>query len=291
MGAPTRWVTAVVGGALAVAAWLWSGLDDANLERPQGLAGEAPKHAAAPAAGLAALSGAAPSASGPRGPEAFERWLENESSLRGVTLDGAWDVDAQGRLKPTMALRRRFDQLLSLAGEATVDEITAYIGHDVNLLAGSSAAAQVQGLWQRYVELQQYRFSVQPDMRDRGTWANALAERQQVRRRLLGEAVARAFFADEEAMLQTTIAAAPASVSFQSIDKSTLSPQAAQRLAQEDASWADWERRLADAKREQAALQAQAELSTQQRDEALLRYVAQRFSASEIIRVKALLQM
>ncbi|RQP21419.1 lipase secretion chaperone [Piscinibacter terrae] len=288
MGAPTRWVTAVVGGALAVAAWLWSGLNDADLERPQALAGETPKHAAAPAAGLAALSTAA---SAPRGPEVFERWLENESSLRGITLDGAWDVDSEGRLKPTLALRRRFDQLLSLAGEATVDEIAAYIGHDVNQLAGSSAAAQVQGLWQRYVELQQYRFTVQPDMRDRGTWANALAERQQVRRRLLGEVAAKAFFADEEAMLQTTIAAAPGAAGFQSIDKSTLSPQAAQRLSQEEAAWADWERRLADARREQASLSARVELSPQQRDEALLRYVGQRFNASEMVRVKALLQL
>jgi lipase chaperone LimK len=291
MSAPTRWITAGVGGALVFAAWLWSGLDDANLERPQALAGDAPKHAAAPAAGLAALKAAAPAASAPRGPEAFERWLENESSLRGVTLDGAWDVDSQGRLTPTLALRRRFDQLLSLAGEATVDEITAYIGHDVSLLAGPSAAAQVQGLWTRYVELQQYRFNVQPDMRDRGTWATALAERQQVRRRLLGEAVAKAFFADEEAMLQASIAAPAGAMRFQSIDKSTLSPQAAQSLAQEEASWADWERRLADAKREQAALQAKAELSPQQRDEALLRYVGQRFSASELVRVKALLQI
>lgn len=291
MSAPTRWITAGVGGALLVAAWLWSGLDDANLERPQALAGEAAKHAPPLAAGLAPPNAAAPAASAPRGPEAFERWLESDSSLRGVTLDGAWDVDSQGRLTPTLALRRRFDQLLSLVGEAAVEEITAYIGHDVTQLAGPSAAAQVQGLWQRYVELQQYRFTVQPDMRDRGSWANALAERQQVRRRLLGEAAAKAFFADEEAMLLASTAAPAGPVNVQSIDKSTLSPQAAQRLAQEEASWADWERRLADAKREQAALQAQAQLSPQQREETLLRYVGQRFSANELVRVKALLQM
>lgn len=291
MIAPTRWVAAVVGGALILAAWLWSGLDDSDLARPQALARDASKPQAEVHPALASLSAAAPSASAPRRPEDFEHWLESESSLRGVSLDGAWDVDSEGRLQPTMALRRRFDQLLSLVGEATVDEITAFVSHDVTALAGPSAAQQVVDLWKHYIELQQHAFTAQVDMRDRGTWATALAERQQVRRRLLGEAVAKAFYADEDAALQAMLAAPAGPSNFQSIDKASLSPQAAQRLQQEEAAWADWERRLADAKREQAELQARAEMSPEQRNEALMRYVGQRFSASEIVRVKALLQM
>jgi lipase chaperone LimK len=291
MIAPTRWVAATVGGALILAAWLWSGIDDPDPSRAQALAPAAAQPQAPVHPALASLSAAAPSASAPRSPEDFEHWLEEKSSLRGVSLDGAWDIDSEGRLKPTMALRRRFDQLLTLVGEATLDEIAAYVDHDVTALAGPAAAQQVLDVWRRYVELQKHAFNLQVDMRDRNTWAPAQAERQDVRRRLLGEPVARAFYAEEDTMLQAVLAAPPAAtVSFQSIDKSTLPPDAAERLRQEEVAWADWERRLADAKREQAALQSHEEMSQAQRDEALNRYVAQRFKADELVRVRALLQ-
>lgn len=292
MIAPTRWVAAVVGGALVLAAWLWSGIDDPNPPRAQALAPPAAQPQAPARAVLASLSAAAPSASAPRSPEDFEHWLEEKSSLRGISLDGAWDIDSEGRLKPTLALRRRFDQLLSLVGEATLDEITAYVERDVTTLAGPAAAQQVLDVWRRYVELQKHAFNLQVDMRDRSTWAPAQAERQDVRRRLLGDEVARAFYAEDDAMLQAVLATPPATaVSFQSIDKASLPPEAAQRLRQEEAAWADWERRLGDAKREQAALQAHEEMSQVQRDEALSRYIQQRFKADELVRVRALLQV
>jgi hypothetical protein len=66
-------------------------------------------------------------------------------------------------------------------------------------------------------------------------------------------------------------------------------PAAAERLRQEEVAWADWERRLADAKREQAALQSHEEMSQAQRDEALVRYIAQRFKLDELVRVQGLL--
>ena len=292
MNAPTRWVAAVVGGALVLAAWLWSGIDDPDSSRAQALAPPAAQPQAPAHPAFASLSAAAPSASAPRSPEDFEHWLEEKSSLRGVSLDGAWDIDSEGRLKPTMALRRRFDQLLSLVGEATLDEITAYVNHDVTALAGPAAAQQVLDVWRHYVELQKHAFNLQVDMRDRSTWAPAQAERQQVRRRVLGDSVAHAFYAEEDAMLQAVLASPPAAtVSFQSIDKSTLPPDAAERLRQEEIAWADWERRLAEARREQTALQARAEMSQVQRDEALNRYIGQRFKVDEVVRVRALLQV
>lgn len=282
----------MVGGALVLAAWLWSDIDDPDPPRAQALASPAAQPQAPAHPVLASLGAAAPSASAPRSPEDFEHWLEEKSSLRGVSLDGAWDIDSEGRLQPTMALRRRFDQLLSLVGEATLDEITAYVEHDVTALAGHAAAQQVLDVWRRYVELQKHAFNLQVDMRDRNTWAPAQAERQQVRRRVLGEQVTRAFYAEEDAMLQAVLAAPPAAtVSFQSIDKSTLTPDAAQRLRQEEAAWADWERRLGDARREQAALQSHEEMSQAQRDEALSRYIGQRFKADELVRVHDLLQI
>ena len=81
-------------------------------------------------ASSSAAGGTAPSAQrsepdAAREPIRFERWMGAHSSLRGADLDGAWDVDAQGRLRPTIALRRRFDQLLGLLGEATLEQIGA----------------------------------------------------------------------------------------------------------------------------------------------------------------------
>ncbi len=292
MNAPTRWVAAVVGGALVLAAWLWSRLDDPDPSRVQALAHPAAQPQAPAHPVLASLSAAAPSASAPRSPEDFEHWLEEKSSLRGVSLDGAWDIDSEGRLKPTMALRRRFDQLLSLVGEATLDEITAYVDHDVTALAGPAAAQQVLDVWRHYVELQKQAFNVQVDMRDRSTWAPAQAERQQARRRVLGDVVARAFYAQEDAMLQAVLASPPSVVGgFQSIDKSSLPADAAERLRQEEVAWADWERRLGEARREQSSLQSHEEMSQTQRDEALSRYIAQRFKADEVVRIRALLQV
>lgn len=223
----------------------------------------------------------------------FEHWLAEESSLRGVSLDGAWDLDVEGRLHPTLALRRRFDQLLSLVGEASVGEITAFITHDVQSFAGAPAAQQVVDLWRRYVELQQQPYRTAADMHDRNTWAPALAERRQARQRWLGDEVATAFFAEDDALLQALLAASSTSSSetFSSIDRAALSPAAAEHLRKEEAAWADWERRLAQARREHGALQDHAELSALQRDQAMQQYMAHRFDAGERRRVRALLQM
>lgn len=182
----------------------------------------------------------------------FERWLAKESSLRGVSLDGAWDLDVEGRLHPTLALRRRFDQLLSLVGEASVEEITAFISHNVRRVAGAPAAQQVVDLWRRYVDLQQQPYRTVADTRDRNTWAPALTERHQVRQRWLGDEVAKAFFVEDDALLQALLATSSPSSSgtFSSIDRAALSPASAEHLKTQEAAWADEDRRLAQARRE-----------------------------------------
>lgn len=291
MGAATRWVAALVGGALLLAAWAGSDLDDAHLARTAPPAAAKPPVAPPPVDALAALNRAAPAT--PRAPEAFARWMSEESSLRGADLDGAWDVDPEGRLVPTIALRRRFDQLLSLAGEANLDETRGFIAHDVRELAGAEASLRVLAVWDRYVELQRVAFQQVADMRDRSTWSAALAERQRVRQRLLGMEVARAFFADEEAQLEAAArAAAPAAQPAQdAIDRPALSPAAAESLRREEQAWADWERRLANARREHAALEARGELSSPQRVQLMERHVATHFAPSEAVRVRALLQL
>ena len=218
--------------------------------------------------------------------------MSEDSSRRGADLDGAWDLDRDGRLVPTIALRRRFDQLLSLAGEASLEEMRAFVAHDVRELAGADASLQVLAVWDRYVELQRVSFQQVADMRDKNTWGAALAERQRVRQRLLGLEVAKAFFGEDEARLQGLLrASAPAPDAQELVDKQALSPAAAERLRQEEQAWADWERRLANARREHAALEARAELSAPQRAEWMERHIAQHFAPAEAVRVRALLQL
>jgi lipase chaperone LimK len=288
-----RWLAAGSGAALLLALLWWTLDDDAPAARAAPPAQASAEPAAASKRAAAGLNAAAPAASQARHAAAFERWMTQHSSLRGVDLDGAWEAGLDGQLQATIALRRRFDQLLSLLGEATLDELRAFIAYDVENLAGPAAAQRVLDVWQRYVALQQHDFRHQPDMRDRRTWAAALAERQQVRRQLLGPEIAAAFFADDEQQLQALIQAqAPAqAVPVQAVDRARLAPDALARLKKEEAAWADWERRLADARRELAALNAQAQLSQLQRAEAMERFIAQRFDSGEATRVRALLQL
>jgi hypothetical protein len=181
MRARARWVGSAGGIALLLAAcWWWRGSDDAVL--PAQLQASSSRASASNA--LDVLSAAAPVASVRRTPEAFEQWLTRHSSLRGVSLDGAWDVDRAGRLQPTLALRRRFDQLLSLVGETSLDQITAFVAHDVQETFGATAAAQVIDLWLRYLALQQHAFRTRADMNDRNTCSAARSRRPSMRMRM-----------------------------------------------------------------------------------------------------------
>jgi lipase chaperone LimK len=231
-----------------------------------------------------------------RTPAQFSQWLHAQSSLRGTQLDGAWDVDGHGALHPTVALRRRFDQLLTLAGEAKVDEITAFIEQQVTEEHGAAAARAVLDAWQRYVALQRHVFTERIDPADRSSLQRALAERQRVRRDVLGFDLATAFFADEEARAEAQLMAPPGSppptdVHTAVIDRATLDPAALARLQQADAAWADWQRRLADAKQRIQTLQSAPELSDVQKREAVDRLIAQQFDTHEAVRVRALLHL
>jgi lipase chaperone LimK len=292
--ATTAWM-ALAAAATVSATWWW--LAPANDMR-DGTASAAPLPAPPSAQALLAPT-PAPQRAGLRSPEQFARWLEDQSSLRGTAeLDGSWDVDGQGRLHPTMALRRRFDQLLTLAGETPVDEITAYIEHDVRELVGAPGAAAVLDAWHRYVELQRTPFKSPPDRRDRQAMLAHLGEREQLRQRVLGPALAHAFFAEDHAQLQALLQTTPRDaaavlpqVHSTRIDRTRLDPAALARLRQEDAAWADWQRRLALAQREARALQAAPELSELQRQQAVERLIAQQFDAQEAVRARALLQL
>lgn len=277
------------GVLLLVGGWAW-------MASPQGDEAQAAASLAAPSAARrethAAKHAAPPTEAAD--PQRFERWLNERSSLRGTDLDGSWDIDGQGRLVPTIGLRRRFDQLLTLSGETPLGEITAFIERDVRELVGAAGAAAVLDAWDRYLELQRYPWRTPVKLGDNASLAASLAERQQVRRRILGVEIAHAFYAEDDVRLQALLAspeAPPPAVQTTRIDRSQLGPAALARLRAEEAAWADWQQRLEAARREVASLQAAPELSPLQRDQAIARLIAQRFDVQEAVRVRALLHL
>lgn len=289
-------VAGAAGTALLLSLWAWQRNAGGDHEPVRLVSGHAAVAVpgSAPAGALPPMQPAAAASS----PEAFAQWLGEHSSLRGAALDGTWgELDAQGSLKPALALRRRFDQLLTLQGETTLEQIAAFADHAARAALGADGARQVMDVWRRYLELLRYEFRTRVDLRDRNSWAAALAERQPVRRNLLGADWAAAFYAEEEAQLQTAIAApapqaeATTGANAAGIDVAALPPDARQRLADEQAAWAGWEKRLASARQEWTRLQAAAELSAPQRAAAIEQWLQPRFDAGEQRRVRALLQL
>jgi lipase chaperone LimK len=289
-------VAGAAGAALLLGLWAWQRQGGSTHEPVRLVDGTA--LAAAPPASAPFGAGPPAPAGGASSPEAFARWLGEHSSLRGATLDGSWgELDARGKLKPSLALRRRFDQLLTLLGETSLEQLAAFAEHDAHMALGVGGARQVMEVWRRYLELQRYEFRTRVDLRDRNSWAAALAERQPVRRNLLGADWAAAFYAEEEAQLLATIREpaqppeAVASMNAAGIDVATLPPDARRRLADEEAAWVDWEKRLAQARQEWARLQAAPELSAPQRAAAIEQWMQPRFDAGEQRRVRALLHL
>ncbi len=227
----------------------------------------------------------------------FTTWLAEESSLRGAQLDGDWGLDAQGKLHPSLALKRRFDQLLTLLGETTLAQLQQYIEAAVRAKAGPQAAAEVLAIWQRYVQLVGTAFQQAVDPRDWRTWQAALAEQHRVRHALLGPAWADAFYRDEERQLALQIQAAqannestPPASEPPLIRRADLTPQQNQKLQTAEADWDRWKIRVTEAKQAVAQLQTAPELSAPQREAAVNRWLAERFDANEQRRVRALIE-
>ena len=236
-------------------------------------------------------------------------------SLRGSDLDGDWGhwvVDGAGnkQLRPSLSLRRRFDYLLTALGEVTPQDLRQWMEQEVGVELGSGAAQQVLAVWDGYVTLQQTSFKTQVNPNDAASWQSSLAERASVRRQILGEDWAKAFYADEEhAFVAFTEqraggAAAPVDAKMallrpvsSAVDSEQLLAQrvqqlgaeGAERLRLEEAQWADWERRLAAARVRLREMAAAPELSALQRGQAQAAYLAENFSGSELVRVRALL--
>lgn len=241
-------------------------------------------------------------------------WVDG--SLRGTDLDGDWGLWVGDRLQPSLSLRRRFDHLLTAVGEVDTGELRHWIEQQLTVTRGIDAARQVLGIWDRYLALQQRRFTTPWKPDDPASWPAVLAERSQARRDLLGVPWAQAFYADEERDFTAlaarraapAVAAGPAAQAPESADPALLTPapaqqtpelqaarvarygpEAAERLRHEDAAWALWEQRIAEARDALQALAQRPELSEPQRRQAGLDELARRFSGTELQRAHAIL--
>lgn len=238
--------------------------------------------------------------------------LLERGSLRETEPDGDWGRWVAGELQPSATLRRRFDYLLTLLGEATPAELRHWIKRELTDTRSASAAQQVLAVWDRYLALQQHRYAVTVRTDDPSTWQAALAERSGVRQQHLGREWAAAFYADEEQQLashaQEVTAGAPpsqdAGLSLLLAERTggaddaaqlhtrrtqQLGAEAAERLRAEDQAWAAWERRLATSRAQLDGLARAPELSAPQRLQAQERLLAEHYQGQELVRARALL--
>jgi lipase chaperone LimK len=214
------------------------------------------------------------------------------NSLANTQTDGDWSIGPNGQPQPSIALRRRFDYFLLLQGEQDLSTLAAQIRQQVLAAHGAAAAQTIMALWASYLQLQQHTWATQVNMQRSETWAPALAERSAMRRQLLGAAWAEAFYGDEERALRQTIAQTssglPITLAAQPSDPIAL-PNAAERLAEHQAQWQQWEQRMSSARSRVQQLRSAPELSEPQRNEAIAGYLSQQFSGSELVRARAIL--
>lgn len=239
--------------------------------------------------------------------------LFRRGSLAGTSPTGDWCV-RDGWLQPCEALRHRFEYYLLALGEVTAADLRALVADEVTRAHGSAPVADILALWDRHLALRAHPYRTVFDPHNLATWRALLDEQQRVRRQMLGEAWAQAFFATEEAEAQRDLArlergepwpadpGLPVSPARQ--DNMSAPPPAthservarygaaaADRLAQADAHWADWTRRLQTAQTEWSRLQAAPELSPPQRRQAIDAHIQAHFRPDERRRVEALLAL
>lgn len=302
------YLTAGAGVVLGAALWWWPQQHDANALAA--LAQAAPSVLPAQATQAAPLDLAKGWISGTtrRSAAQWDSWLLTQSSLRGSSLDGDWgEIGPQG-LQPSLALRQRFDQLMTTTGELSPAEMRAMVQTLAERDLGSDAA-QVMAIWDRYVALTQAPLAMRPDTSHPQQWLEVLREQQALRRQWLGPQWAEAFFGADEAHLKATVqqlalassepkvntevwnAPPPGATTadWQAKREEQFGPQAAIRLASLDAEESAWELRMDLARHAVRTLSTRVELSSLQRDQALQQWLDAHFKPQEQIRVKALL--
>ena len=131
--------------------------------------------------------------------------LELPPSLAGTEIDGAVELDTNGQLRPTQSLRRLFDQVLTLIGERSIDEIRALLVSRLDVLTTADGKRQALAAFERYLRYLQAQSEAAPALKSLDL-TGRLAALKDLRRQQLGSEMADAFFADEEAYQQFTLA-------------------------------------------------------------------------------------
>ena len=259
----------------------------------------------------------------------------DSSSLRDTAVDGGVTLDANDDVVLDMKLRRLFDYHLSLIGERDLPQIRELLSAHLLARYGTRHAHTVVTYFDRYASylqrLADSKIGQSSDPKDRLTKVAAL------RRQALGEAMATAFFAEEEALAAHTLKrmAIAADDSLSAVQKSELladldlaeglstrveadtasivadqereferqrsTPQqraaerealwgkeAAQRLAELDASRARWDARIDAYLSARSRIDADRTLSAAARAQAVATLRAQHFDAMEQRRIASL---
>lgn len=146
------------------------------------------------AAATAAASTPQPVATVPaRATTTVDELLES-TSLRGTVADGEITVDNVGKLQLTPGLRRYFDYWLGLIGERTTAQIVQLASADLASRVPPEVAREVLKALTSYLDYleREARANLSADLDQRH------AELKSLRREVLGEALASAFFGAEE---------------------------------------------------------------------------------------------
>lgn len=245
-----------------------------------------------------------------RTPDQVRNRLYKEGSFAGTEPSGEWCVTADKLLKPCKGLRGRFEYYILGLGEVTIAEIRGLVQDEARRDHGDKLAAEITDLFDKYWKIRTYDWRNQFVQSDRSTWMPVFEEQKSVRRQILGQAWAEAFFSDDEkhfleyfAQLESGQPAAPdvgepvpqmeagkdpAAVRAERVTR--YGEDAADRLEAVDKQWDDWERRLSAARTEWDRLKAANNLSDSQRQSEMQRYVDEHFQDKDKVRVKALLR-
>ena len=246
-------------------------------------------------------------------PDQVRQKLFSKGSLEGTTPSGDWCVTTDQKLKPCKGLRGRFEYYILGLGEGgvTIGDIRGLIADESKREHGDTLSGEIMAIFDKYWTLRVYDWKNNFVQNDRSTWLPVFEEQRSVRRQILGQPWADAFFSEDEKHFQDYYAQLesglppppdpgepvpqmapgkdPAAVHAERVAR--YGEEAAQRLAKVDEEWADWERRLAAAKAEWARIQGMNNLSPQQKQEEMQRYVNTNFQDMERVRISALLEL
>lgn len=137
-------------------------------------------------------------------PETIRARLFEQGAMSGTEPSGSWCV-SEGALQPCADLRRRFDYYGVALGDVAAADLRRFIAEEARKDNGEQVASGIMSLWDNYQRLRAHAWRHPFVQSDPATWAPALEEQQDVRRRILGEDWARAFFETEERHLQAAI--------------------------------------------------------------------------------------